>query len=92
MSKNPKTGFDCDCSTRLDCYDGLICHWDFGAAFAKALRHWDWRVFVIAAWFLDECEGWATGNTVWGDAMDNGGWRVAVAVRITQLTRLDFRW
>ena len=46
------TGFDCDCATRLDCYDGLICHWSFAAAFDKAFRYWDWRVFVIADWFL----------------------------------------
>lgn len=92
MSKNPKTGFDCDCATRLDCYDGLIMYWSFKAAFDKAFKHWDWRVFVIASWFLDEADGWETGNTIWRDAMDDGGWRAAVVVRMVQLTKLDFRW
>ena len=47
-------GFCDDCKTRYQCYDGLVCHWDYRAAFDKALRHDDWRIFVIAQWFVDD--------------------------------------
>ena len=89
-----KTGFKCDCKTRLDCYDGLIMHWSFVAAFDKAFRYWDWRVFVIASWFLDECDGWAEPGekkSVWRYALEDGGLRAAVVVRIVQVFKLDFR-
>ena len=92
--RNPLTGFDCECKTRADCYDGLICHWSFGAAFDKAFRYWDWRVFVIAGWFLDEADGWdgpEDAKTIWQYALEDGGLRAAVIVRIVQLWRLDFR-
>ena len=91
---NPNTGFLCDCESRLDCYDGLIMHWSFDAAFEKAFRHWDWRVFTIAGWFLDECDGWdepGEKKSVWRHAMENGGLRAALVIRLVQLRRLDFR-
>ena len=78
---NPKTGFRCDCATRLECYDGLVCHWDFGAAFDKALRHWDWRVFVIAGWFLDEIDGYKEDHmTRTGALIDEADWRAVPVV------------
>ena len=76
---NPKTGFACDCATRLECYDGLICHWHHGAAFDKAFRHWDLRgVFVIAGWFLDEVDGYKPDRMTRTEALIDEAGRKAV--------------
>ena len=88
---NKATGFDCDCATRKECYDGLICHWSFDAAFDKAFRYRDIRgVFMIAGWFLDEWDGWDAAEerkTVWQYAIEDGGFRAAVVVKIVQAAR-----
>ena len=64
-------GFCEECKTRYMCYDGLICTWDYDAAFAKALKHDDWRVFVIAQWWIDEQDaGGGEGDGVSVDAMN----------------------
>ena len=89
---NRMTGFcseDCGCESRLDCYDGLICTWDFGAAFDKAFRHWDWRVFVIADWWLDEIGGYKKdGQSLHQAMLDEMDWRAVPVVRLV----MAWRW
>lgn len=94
MSREWRNGFceqsDCNCSSRLDCYDGLIHYWSFGAAYEKAFRHWDLKaVFVIAGWWHDEIDGSIEEHqTYWSVAVEDGGYRAAVVMRIVQVWRL----
>ena len=76
---------DFNCNDRLDHYDALICHWSYDVAFAEAFGNWDWRVFTIADWFLDEVDDYKEDHqTIWTCAVDHGGLRTGIVVRIAQ--------